>query len=102
MPPLLQLMLPTFQEAGTDGRAGAQQIQQQPALALEITHEAKIFFRTEIREITRVFFLFLPAAEEFIREGEVVMNAGNSLHLAAVTHPKAVAIQRFHTAHISS
>lgn len=63
-----------------------QQIKQQPALALKIAHQTKILIRTKILQGPRITFFFLPAQEELVRKRQVVMNAGNSLHLAAITH----------------
>ena len=83
----LQFVLPAFDETGTHRRRRAEQVKQQPGIAPEIANQ---------REITFVRFAQTGNRPDDVRQGKIVMNAGDHLHAFPIAVRKAGAIHGLH------
>ena len=90
------------QEAGANGRRGAEQVDEQPGMAPEVADQVEIAGTDVIGDISRAARLLPCLLPESLRHGKVVVNAGNRLHQSAVAMPQPDPVHGFHARHIGT
>src|SRR6187551_1995841 len=93
-------MCAVVDETSADRRRCAKQINQQPKVTAEIADQTEVARGFKILQRLLVATLGLQGAPKIIGQAEVVVNAGDSLHGAAVAMAEPNAIHRFHLAAI--
>lgn len=88
----LQLARAATQEAGVEGRRGAEQVHQQPAVAAEITNQGDVGGGLVVAFRQLAAFGLAQQRPEPLRQGEVVVDAGDALHGLAVAQRQALAV----------
>ena len=88
------------QEAGIQGRRGAEQVHQQPAVTTEIADQGDITRRLVVAVAEGFAFVGVQQGPQRFRQGEVVVNAGNALHGLAVAQGQALAVHVLQAADI--
>ena len=90
------------QETGANGRRGAEQVDEQPGMALEVADQVEVAGTGVIDEVARAARLLPCLLPESRWHGKVVVNAGNGLHQAAVAMPQPDPVHGFHARHVGT
>ena len=97
-----QLVFAAGQERRAQRRRGAEQIHQQPGIALEVSGQVEIALRDIVPQRGLAALQLAVDAPELIREREVVVDPGDGLHLAPVPVAQADAVDVLHAAHVGA
>ena len=95
-------VFPASQEAGTQCRRGAVEVDEQPGVAAKVADKPQVARADVVGQFPRLAGSRPALLPEGLGHGKVVMDAGNGLHQAAVAVPQAVAVYRFHAGDVGA
>ena len=87
-----ELVLATAQKAGIQRRRRAEQIHQQPAVATEVANHADIARRAVVLRRACIAIIGLQHRPQSLRQREIVVNAGDTLHGLAVAQGQPLTV----------
>ena len=97
---LQRVMLIPLNKARADGGRRTEQVHQQPHPGEKVPDQRQVAFGLKCLSIVGSARQITGRLPKGFRHREVVVNAGNRLHLPAVTHAQPVAIDPLHLANI--
>ncbi len=89
-------------EAFADGGGGAEQVNDQPAVALQVAHQCHVLRIAEGAQLTAVALHRLPRLPEGFVNGVVEMDTGDHLHGFAVTVRQPLAVNMLHAPRVGA
>ena len=95
-------MFAAFDETARRRRRSAEQVEQQPGMAMEIPDQMQIALGAKVLERTAEAGDALVRLPEFLGHGEVVMQPGDGLHETVVAIRKSGAIQALEAADVGT
>ena len=98
----VQLVFATCQEGFAQRRGGTEKIYQQPGVALKIAGQVEIAPGDIVLQRAVFSLQYLIQFPEFFRVGEVVMDAGDGLHLAAIAVAQTFPVDALHAPHVGA